>query len=83
VLASFYGDDTPFTATSTSLPGVERSFTSLSSAIGQVENARVWGGIHFRTACVTAANMGAEIAQYVTQTRLLPLHEHHRHHDAD
>jgi len=42
VLASFYGDDTPFTATSNSLPGVERSFTSLSSAIGQIENARVW-----------------------------------------
>ncbi len=83
VLASFYGDDTPFTATSTSLPGVERSFTSLSSAIGQVENARVWGGIHFRTACATAAQMGAEVAQYVTRTRLLPLHEHHRHQDAD
>jgi PAP2 superfamily len=83
VLASFYGDDTPFTATSTSLPGVERSFTSLSSAIGQVENARVWGGIHFRTATVTAAHVGAEVAHYVTRTRLLPLHGHDRHHDGD
>jgi PAP2 superfamily len=83
VLASFYGDDTPFTATSNSLTGVKRSFTSLSSAIEQVENARVWGGIHFRTASVTAAHMGAEVAQYVTQTRLLPLHEHNRHHDGD
>jgi hypothetical protein len=83
VLASFYGDDTPFTATSTSLPGVERSFTSLSSAIGQVENARVWGGIHFRTATITAAHMGAEVAQYVTRTRLLPLHGHDRHQDGD
>jgi hypothetical protein len=83
VLASFYGDDTPFTATSTSLPGVERSFTSLSSAIEQIQNARVWGGIHFRTACDTGANMGAEVAQYVTETRLLPVHEHHRHHDGD
>jgi hypothetical protein len=83
VLASFYGDDTPFTATSTSLPGAERSFTSLSSAIGQIESARVWGGIHFRTACVTAAQMGAEVAQYVTATRLLALHEHHRHQDGD
>jgi hypothetical protein len=72
VLASFYGDDTPFTATSNSLARVERSFTSLSSAIGQVENARVWGGIHFRTACVTAAHVGAAVAQYVTRTRLLP-----------
>ena len=83
VLASFYGDDTPFTTTSNSLTGVERSFTSFSSAIGQVENARVWGGIHFRTACVTAAHMGAEVAQYVTRTRLIPLHEYDRHHDGD
>jgi hypothetical protein len=83
VLASFYGDDTPFTATSNSLTGVQRSFTSLSSAIGQVENARVWGGIHFRTACVTAAHMGAEVAQYVTRTRLLPLREHDRHQDGE
>lgn len=83
VLASFYGDDTPFTATSSSLTGVERSFTSLSSAIRQVENARVWGGIHFRTATVTAAHVGAEVAHYVTRTRLLPLHGHHRHQDGD
>jgi hypothetical protein len=83
VLASFYGDDTPFTATSNNLTGVERNFTSLSSAIGQIENARVWGGIHFRTACVTAADMGAEVAQYVTRTRLLPLREHDQHHDGE
>jgi hypothetical protein len=83
VLASFYGDDTPFTATSTSLTGVQRSFTSLSSAIEQVENARVWGGIHFRTACVTAAHMGAEVAHYVTRTRLLPLDGHDRHQDGE
>ena len=83
VLASFYGDDTTFTATSATLPGVERSFTSLSSAIEQVENARVWGGIHFRTACLTAAHVGAEVAQYVTRTRLLPVHDHHPHQGAD
>ena len=83
VLASFYGDDTTFTATSVTLPGVERSFMSLSSAIEQVENARVWGGIHFRTACLTAAHVGAEVAQYVTRTRLLPVHDHHPHQGAD
>jgi PAP2 superfamily len=83
VLASFYGDDTPFTATSNSLIGVQRSFTSLASAIEQVENARVWGGIHFRTATVTAAHMGAAVAHYVTRTRLLPLDGHDRHQDGE
>jgi len=74
VLAAFYGNDTSFTVTSAGLPGVERSFTSFSSATAQVENARVWGGIHFRFACVTAADMGAAVADYVNRTQLVPIH---------
>ena len=71
VLASTYGDDTAFTVTSFGLPGVERSFDSFSSAVEQVENARVWGGIHFRFATVVAARMGDEVANYVTSTKLV------------
>jgi hypothetical protein len=71
VLASSYGDQTAFTTTSVGLPGIQRSFTSFSSAIAQVEDARVWGGIHFRFACVTAARVGAAVADYVQRTQLL------------
>jgi hypothetical protein len=74
VLAHFYGNDTTFTATSFGLPGVEHSFTSFSSAVAEVENARVWGGIHFRFACDTAVGMGAAVADYVTSTQLLRIH---------
>lgn len=74
VLAHFYGNDTPFTATSFALPGVEHSFTSFSSAVAEVENARVWGGIHFRFACDTATAMGARVADYVLRTQLLRIH---------
>ena len=74
VLAHFYGNDTAFTATSFGLPGVEHSFSSFSSAIAEVENARVWGGIHFRFACETGAAMGAAVAEYVTGTQLLTIH---------
>jgi hypothetical protein len=83
VLASFYGEDNRFTATSSGLSGVQRSFTTLTSAIRQVENARVWGGIHFRSACVTGAHIGAKVAQYVIRTRLLPLRGHDRHQDGE
>jgi hypothetical protein len=76
VLASFYGDDTSFTATSAGSAGVVRSFTSFSSAVGQVEDARVWGGIHFRFACETAARMGAAVADYVERTQLRRVHGH-------
>jgi hypothetical protein len=71
VLAHFYGNDTTFTATSFGLPGVEHSFTSFSSAVAEVENARIWGGIHFRFACDTAVGMGTQVADYVLSTQLL------------
>jgi hypothetical protein len=74
VLARFYGNDTTFTVTSFGLPSVEHSFTSFSSAVAEVENARVWGGIHFRFACDTAVGMGAAVADYVTGTQLLRIH---------
>ena len=71
VLAAFYGDDTSFTATSATMTTVQRSFTSFAQAVAQVENARVWGGIHFRTATIIGAQMGGEVADYVVGTHLL------------
>ena len=79
VLATFYGDDTSFTATSATMTTVQRSFTSFAQAVTQVENARVWGGIHFRTATIIGAQMGGEVADYVVGTHLLPIHGHHGH----
>lgn len=70
VLASFYGNATPFTVTAAGMTGVQRSFTTFASAIRQVIDARVWGGIHFRTAGTVAADMGSAIARYVRQTQL-------------
>ena len=79
VLAAFYGDDTSFTATSATMTTVQRSFTSFAQAVAQVENARVWGGIHFRTATIVGAQMGGEVADYLLGTHLLPIHGHHGH----
>jgi PAP2 superfamily len=74
VLASFYGDDVPFTVTSSNMTTMVRSFTSFPAAVEQVQDARIWGGIHFRFSTQVGARMGAEVAQYVTRMRLRPLH---------
>jgi hypothetical protein len=74
VLASFYGNDTAFTVTSAGLPGVQRDFTTFSSAVRQVEDARVYAGFHFRFSCADAATIGAQVANYVTSTLMLPVH---------
>jgi hypothetical protein len=73
ILAAFFGNDTEFTLTAAGLPGVERSFTSFSDAVDQVSLARIWGGIHFRFACVAAVQMGAAIDDYVEAVVALPL----------
>lgn len=71
VLAHFYCNDSEFTVTAAGMTGVERSFTSFSAAVRQVINARVWAGIHFRTAGDVAAAMGAAIGRYITDTQAL------------
>ncbi|MGN6792740.1 MAG: vanadium-dependent haloperoxidase [Streptosporangiaceae bacterium] len=73
VLAFFYGNTTAFTVTSAGLPGVQRDFASFSSAVQQVEDARVYGGIHFRFSCIVAAAIGARVASYVATTLMRPV----------
>jgi hypothetical protein len=64
VLASIFGDDTSFTVTSESRPGT-RSFSSFSSAVLEIADARVFGGIHFRTSCVLGNTLGRNVANFV------------------
>jgi hypothetical protein len=73
VLASFYGNNTPFTVSSAGLPGVQRDFTTFSAAVLQVEDARIYAGFHFRFSCIDAATLGAHVAHYVTNTLMQPL----------
>jgi hypothetical protein len=73
-LGAVFGEDTAFTLTAAGLPGVERSFTSFSDAIDQVSMARIWGGIHFRFACVAAVQEGSQIADLVDSTVAVPIH---------
>ena len=76
VLASFFGNETHFTASSDGVPGVAttvRSFSSFSDAVAEVTVARIAAGFHFRFACETAARMGARIARYAAATQMLPL----------
>ncbi len=64
VLAAEFGDATPFNVTSEIRPGT-RSFPSFSAAVEEIADARVFGGIHFRTSCVRANLLGQAVADYV------------------
>jgi len=70
VLSSWFGDGTAFSITSETLPGVTRSFTSFSQATDELNDARVFAGIHFRTAVNVGRELGREVAEYVLDKAL-------------
>ena len=65
ILADEFGESTPFTMRSDVLVGVSRTFRSFSEALEDVKDARVFAGIHFRTACDDGTVLGKAVAQYV------------------
>jgi hypothetical protein len=66
VLAAAFGENTAFSLTSEIRPGT-RSYTSFSEALAEIVDARVFGGIHFRTSCLRGTALGKAVADYVAR----------------
>lgn len=79
VLREFFGsDEVPYTFTASGLPpAVTRSYTSLSQAADEAADARVFGGIHFRSGCEAAVKLGGKVGKFVFKTQLRPQRGHH------
>ncbi|MBY5163495.1 vanadium-dependent haloperoxidase [Salsipaludibacter albus] len=58
--------------TDTNGSGRTRSFTSLSSALDEVVSARIWSGIHFRTADEDSARIGKQVVRWGASHHLRP-----------
>jgi membrane-associated phospholipid phosphatase len=74
VLASFFGERRHFAVDNDLMIGVTRSFWSFSQALDEVKNARIYAGIHFRSACDDGQTVGIEVANFVLDNALLPSH---------
>ncbi len=75
VLISFFERDRfEFNVTSEVLPGAERSFTSSSAAAEEATLSRIFGGQHFRFDLTTGQRLGREVADFVVDNFLTPLH---------
>ena len=73
VLAMFYGtDNIAFTIDSDFLPGVLRSFSSVSAAASEAAISRLYGGIHFRSAIQDGLSAGIAIGQWMSTHYLQP-----------
>ncbi len=76
ILAAFFGDNTPlvFDSDVPAFAGVYRIFPSFSTSLDEIVNARVFGGIHFRTACREGNRIGFGVADYVLTNAMQPVH---------
>jgi hypothetical protein len=75
VLESVFGrGEVPrVTLTTASAPGVARHYTSISSIVEEASNARIWGGVHWRTDQTVGEELGRTIGRLVVDTQLRPL----------
>jgi len=79
VLRMFFGDVIVggFQITSSStflLPGdpPTRSFTSFSQALAEIIEARIWAGLHYRTADLQGELLGRSVAHYLAENYFQP-----------
>jgi len=70
VLAHFFGEDSSFVVPSDALPGVVRSFSSFDAAQDEVANARIFGGIHYRSSTDDGRKLGTAVGKYVIENAL-------------
>ena len=74
VLARFFGDAVSFSTTSTTQPGVTRSFTRFSQAAEENGNSRVYVGFHFRHAVIEGIKLGTKVGKVAFNHSLRPVH---------
>ncbi len=75
VLARYFGgDDFTFTLESETLPGVTRSYADFSGAADEANDSRVYGGIHFRSACRDGRAAGNAVGNFVAANVAQPIH---------
>ena len=75
ILRSFFKrDHFDFNVTSEVLPGVERSFTNFSAASEEATLSRIFAGQHFRSDLTTGHRLGRDVADFVVDHLLTPIH---------
>jgi hypothetical protein len=72
VLRFSFGQRFTFDATSESLTGVTRHFTSFSAAAAEAGLSRIYAGQHFRSDHVAGKGLGRRVAESIDETLLLP-----------
>jgi hypothetical protein len=77
-LQNFFGTDRIAFSAFSNKSCTTRSFDRFSDALEEVIDARVWAGIHFRTADEQGARLGKKVAHYLKQHYFEPVRRRYR-----
>jgi hypothetical protein len=77
VLQMFFGDNVHFGVTSSRFGGETRFFDHFSEPLAEIVEARIWAGLHFRTADVQAVTLGQNVTDYMAEHYFQPVGHHH------
>lgn len=72
-LRSFFGTDKIAFSAFSNKSGTTRTFARFSDALKEVIDARVWAGIHFRTADMQGAVLGKKVAHWLGKYYFQPI----------
>ena len=67
-----FGTNTSITLTST-VTGTQHTFTNINDYMAEISNARVWGGMHFRSSCTEGVQIGQTVAYHVADNYFQPV----------
>jgi membrane-associated phospholipid phosphatase len=72
-LASLFGETTPFSMTTTDPAALQktRSYSSFDAASDEVNDSRVYAGLHFRSAVVDGQALGRAVAEAILASEFL------------
>jgi len=75
VMRRIYGDDgVSITLTNPAVPNIVLQYTSFKQITDDISDARVYGGIHFRTDQVAGEHLGRAVGKAVYKQNLRPVH---------
>jgi hypothetical protein len=74
-LQNFFGTDKIAVSAFSNKSCTTRSFDRFSGILSEVIDARVWAGIHFRTADTQGAVLGNKVAHYLTKHYFQPVND--------
>lgn len=79
VLAAYFGDGDrapAFAIRGASVPGrapSARQWRQVDAMVREIQDARVWSGVHFRTSATTGGDLGRAVGDWVIATQLRPI----------